>query len=153
MAKQKYNWYKLKLEFFQSDFDEVKWFLSELWVNYTTGWVAKHTRWWTKEKQEHNQKIIEKALENALKKQAKDLEIPMDQLAKAKKNAVIKAINQMMDNTLSMSDSERIIRILRTEMWLPNTYSRNENINEERQELNQDDRDLIDEYFKEKKWK
>lgn len=52
-----------------------------------------------------------------------------------------------------MADSERIIRILRTEMWLPNTYSRNENINEERQELNQDDKDLIDEYFKEKKWK
>ena len=77
----------------------------------------------------------------------------MDQLAKAKKNAVIKAINQMMNNTLSMSDSERIIRILRTEMWLPNTYSRNENINEERQELNQEDRDLIDEYFKKKKWK
>ena len=153
MAKQKYNWYKLKLEFFQSDFDDVKWFLSELWVNYTTGWIAKQTRWWTKEKQEYNQKITEKALQNALKKQAKDLEIPMDQLAKAKKNAVIKAINVMMEDKLSMTDSERIIRILRTEMWLPNTYSRNENINEERQELNQEDKDLIDEYFKEKKWK
>ena len=153
MAKQKYDWYKLKLEFFQSDFDDVKWFLSELWVNYTTGWVAKHTRWWTKEKPEYNQKITQRALENALKKQAKELEIPMDQLSKAKKNAVIKAINVMMEDKLSMADSERIIRILRTEMWLPNTYSRNENINEERQELNQDDKDLIDEYFKEKKWK
>ena len=77
----------------------------------------------------------------------------MDQLSKAKKNAVIKAINVMMEDKLSMADSERIIRILRTEMWLPNTYSRNENINEERQELNQEDKDLIDEYFKEKKWK
>ena len=104
-------------------------------------------------KQEYNQKITQKALENALKKQAKELEIPMDQLSKAKKNAVIKAINVMMEDKLSMADSERIIRILRTEMWLPNTYSRNENINEERQELNQDDKDLIDEYFKEKKWK
>ena len=140
MAKLKYDWAKLKLEFFQSDFDDVK-------VN------RKWTKWWAKDKQEFKQKITEKALENALKKQAKELEIPMDQLSKAKKNAVIKAINVMMEDKLSMADSERIIRILRTEMWLPNTYSRNENINEERQELNQDDKDLIDEYFKEKKWK
>lgn len=77
----------------------------------------------------------------------------MEQLSKAKKNAVIKAINVMMNEKLSMSDSERIIRILRTEMWLPNTYSRNENINEEKAELTPEDRDLIDEYFKEKKWK
>ena len=152
MAKQKYDWYKLKLEFFQSDFDEVKAFLEHIWSSYNRN-TLKRTRWWTKEKQEYNQKITQKALENALKKQAKDLEIPMDQLAQAKKNAVIKAINVMMEDKLSMTDSERIIRILRTEMWLPNTYSRNENINEERQELNQEDKDLIDEYFKEKKWK
>jgi hypothetical protein len=30
MAKQKYDWYKLKLEFFQSDFDEVKAFLEHI---------------------------------------------------------------------------------------------------------------------------
>lgn len=152
MAKKKYDWAKLKLEFFQSDFDDVKWFLSGLWVDYNSR-TALHVKWWAKEKQEFKQKITEKALENAFKKQAKELEIPMDQLSKAKKNAVIKAINVMMEDKLSMADSERIIRILRTEMWLPNTYSRNENINEERQELNQDDKDLIDEYFKEKKWK
>ena len=151
MAKQKYDWAKLKLEFFQSDFDDVKSFLNTKWMLWKVS--SRWTNWWTKEKQEFKQKITEKALEKALNKQAKDLEIPMDQLAKAKKNAVIKAINVMMEDKLSMTDSERIIRILRTEMWLPNTYSRNENINEERQELNQDDKDLIDEYFKEKKWK
>ena len=151
MAKLKYDWAKLKLEFFQSDFDDVKSFLNTKWMLWKVS--SRWTNWWAKEKQEFNQRVTEKALENALKKQAKDLEIPMDQLAKAKKNAVIKAINVMMEDKLSMADSERIIRILRTEMWLPNTYSRNENINEERQELNQDDKDLIDEYFKEKKWK
>ena len=152
MAKLKYDWAKLKLEFFQSDFDEIKSFFTDKWLTYNSE-IRKRTNWWAKEKQEFKQKITEKALENALKKQAKELEIPMDQLSKAKKNAVIKAINVMMEDKLSMADSERIIRILRTEMWLPNTYSRNENINEERQELNQDDKDLIDEYFKEKKWK
>ena len=151
MAKKKYDWAKLKLEFFQSDFDDVKSFLNTKWMLWKVS--SRWTNWWAKEKQDFKQKITEKALQNALKKQAKDLEIPMDQLAKAKKNAVIKAINVMMEDKLSMTDSERIIRILRTEMWLPNTYSRNENINEERQELNQEDKDLIDEYFKEKKWK
>ena len=151
MAKLKYDWAKLKLEFFQSDFDDVESFLNHKWITLNVN--RKWTKWWAKEKQEFKQKITQKALENALKKQAKELEIPMDQLSKAKKNAVIKAINVMMEDKLSMADSERIIRILRTEMWLPNTYSRNENINEERQELNQDDKDLIDEYFKEKKWK
>ena len=140
-----------KLEFFQSDFDDVKSFLNTKWMLWKVS--SRWTNWWAKEKQDFKQKITQKALENALKKQAKELEIPMDQLSKAKKNAVIKAINVMMEDKLSMADSERIIRILRTEMWLPNTYSRNENINEERQELNQDDKDLIDEYFKEKKWK
>ena len=151
MAKKKYDWAKLKLEFFQSDFDDVKSFLNTKWMLWKVS--SRWTNWWAKEKQDFKQKITQKALENALKKQAKELEIPMDQLSKAKKNAVIKAINVMMEDKLSMADSERIIRILRTEMWLPNTYSRNENINEERQELNQDDKDLIDEYFKEKKWK
>lgn len=151
MAKLKYDWAKLKLEFFQSDFDDVKSFLNTKWMLWKVS--SRWTNWWAKEKQDFKQKITQKALENALKKQAKELEIPMDQLSKAKKNAVIKAINVMMEDKLSMADSERIIRILRTEMWLPNTYSRNENINEERQELNQDDKDLIDEYFKEKKWK
>ena len=151
MSKLKYDWAKLKLEFFQSDFDDVKSFLNTKWMLWKVS--SRWTNWWAKDKQEFKQKITEKALENALKKQAKELEIPMDQLSNAKKNAVIKAINVMMEDKLSMADSERIIRILRTEMWLPNTYSRNENINEERQELNQDDKDLIDEYFKEKKWK
>ena len=151
MAKLKYDWAKLKLEFFQSDFDDVKSFLNTKWMLWKVS--SRWTNWWAKEKQDFKQKITQKALENALKKQAKELEIPMDQLSKAKKNAVIKAINVMMEDKLSMADSERIIRILRTEMWLPNTYSRNENINEERQELNQDDKDLIDEYFKGKKWK
>ena len=151
MAKQKYDWAKLKLEFFQSDYDDVKSFLNTKWMLWKVS--SRWTNWWAKEKQEFKQKILDRALENNIKKQAKDLEIPMDQLSKAKKNAVIKAINVMMEDKLSMADSERIIRILRTEMWLPNTYSRNENINEEKAELTPEDRDLIDEYFKEKKWK
>ena len=102
MAKLKYDWAKLKLEFFQSDFDDVKSLLNTKLMLWKVS--SRWTNWWAKEKQDFKQKITEKALENALKKQAKELEIPMDQLSKAKKNAVIKAINVMMEDKLSMAD-------------------------------------------------
>jgi hypothetical protein len=38
----------------------------------------------------------------------------------------------MMEKDLDMQDLERTIRILRTEMWLPTTYSKNENMNTEK---------------------
>ena len=86
MAKQKYDWAKLKLEFFQSDYDDVKSFLNTKWMLWKVS--SRWTNWWAKEKQEFKQKILDRALENNIKKQAKDLEIPMEQLSKAKKNAV-----------------------------------------------------------------
>ena len=76
--------------------------------------------------------MLAKAQENMIKKQAKELELPMEQLSIAKKNAVIKVIQMMMNNDLDMSDMERSIKILRTEMGLPTTYSKNENMNTEK---------------------
>jgi hypothetical protein len=38
----------------------------------------------------------------------------------------------MMGNDLDMADMERAIKILRTEMWLPNSYAKNENTNIDR---------------------
>jgi hypothetical protein len=40
----------------------------------------------------------------------------MEQLSLAKKNAVVKVIQQMMNKDLNMHDLDRTIRILRTEM-------------------------------------
>lgn len=62
------------------------------------------------------EKILIKATQNVITKQAKELEIPMEQLTIAKKNAVVKVIQKMMGNDLDMSDMERAIKILRTEM-------------------------------------
>ena len=78
-------------------------------------------------------KAMVDATENALKKMTKDLEIPMEQLTIAKTNAVIKVINKMqamdkVENT-DLNDLDKIIKILRTEMGLPITYSKNENTN------------------------
>lgn len=131
MPKQKYDYNKIKMEFMQSDFDEVKWFLSDKWVRYNSRWTTR-TKWWAKEKQQMKDKILAKATQNVITKQAKELEIPMEQLTIAKKNAVVKVIQKMMNTDLDMSDLERSIKILRTEMWLPTTYSKNENMNLEK---------------------
>jgi hypothetical protein len=62
------------------------------------------------------EKMLAKATQNVIAKQAKELELPIEQLSIAKKNAVIKVIQMMMNNDLDMSDMEKSIRILRTEM-------------------------------------
>lgn len=128
MPKQKHDYKQLKIDFIQSDFDEVKSFITHKWLKYSAErW--RRTKWWAKEKQEMKEKILAKATENIITKQAKELELPMEQLTLAKKNAVIKVIQMMMNNDLDMSDMERSIKILRTEMWLPTSYAKNENTN------------------------
>jgi len=131
MPKQKYDYNKIKMEFMQSDFDEVKWFIIDKWLIYNSWWATR-TKWWAKEKQKLKEKILAKATQNAITKQAKELELPMEQLTIAKKNAVVKVIQKMMGNDLDMADMERAIKILRTEMWLPNSYAKNENTNIDR---------------------
>lgn len=131
MPRQKYNYTKLKAEFIKSDFDEVKSFITHKWLKYNAE-RGRRTKGWAKEKQENDNKALIKATEDAIAKKANALEIPMEQLTLAKKNAVVKVIQKMMKKDLDMQDLERTIRILRTEMWLPTTYSKNENMNTEK---------------------
>lgn len=131
MPKQKYNYIKLKAEFIKSDFDEVKSFITHKWLKYNAE-RGRRTKWWAKEKQEIDEKALAKATQNVLAKQTRELEIPMEQLSIAKKNAVIKVIQKMMEKDLDLTDLERTIKIIRTEMWLPTTYSKNENMNTEK---------------------
>lgn len=131
--KSKYDRPALKLEFMQSDIDEVQEFLRwKFGEKLAKSNMKNKCKWWTKEKQEMKEKILIKATQNVITKQAKELEIPMEQLTIAKKNAVVKVIQKMMNTDLDMSDLERSIKILRTEMWLPTTYSKNENMNLEK---------------------
>ena len=131
MPKQKYDYSALKLEFIKSDFDEIKSFITHKWLKYSAE-RGRRTKWWAKEKLEYKNKIVEKALLKNAEKTANSLELPMEQLTIAKKNAVVKVIQKMMGNDLDMTDMERAIRILRTEMWLPNSYAKNENTNIDR---------------------
>ena len=130
MPKQRYDLVALKKEFMDSEFAEARSFLVSKWL--VTKINSIKTKWWAKEKRENKEKVLQKATEKAITKQANALEIPIDQLTLAKKNAVVKVINKMMDKDLDMSDLERTIKILRTEMGLPTSYSKNENTNIEK---------------------
>ena len=128
--KTKYDWSALKLEFFQSDIDEAKVFMEAKYGQWKWNWTMnKNTRGWAKDKEDYKNKIMEKALLLNANKQAKELEIPMEQLWMAKRNAVIKVIQLMMNKNMDINELERTIKIIRTEMWLPTTYSKNENLN------------------------
>ena len=91
---------------------------------------------WGKEKQEHKDKILQKALERRAKEEAKNLEIPVDKLMKAKK-AVIWLLMQKLEKTLekqskdnkdvvdvNVKEFEKILKIIKTELWEPTNISK-----------------------------
>lgn len=130
MPKRKYDLSELKLDYLTWDYESVNSFLIQKWLKTKINW--KDVKWWDKDKIKMKEKMLAKATQNVITKQAKELELPMEQLTIAKKNAVVKVIQKMMGNDLDMADMERAIKILRTEMGLPNTYSKNENLNTEK---------------------
>lgn len=134
MPKQKHDYKQLKLEFFQSDFDEVKSFITDKWLIYSSEWT-KRTKGRSKEKQEYKDKILQQVLERRAKEEAKSLEIPVDQLMKAKK-AVISLFMQKLEKTLkqqresdweasfNIKEFEKILKVIKTELWEPTNISK-----------------------------
>lgn len=129
MRGKGYDRQALKLEFFQSDIDEVKGFLTDKKVTYNSV-SRKYTKWWYNEKQEYKNKILQKALERKANEEAKSLEIPVDQLMKAKK-AVIWLFMQKLDKTLkdkeadfNVKEFEKILKVIKTELGEPTNISK-----------------------------
>lgn len=130
MAKQKYDWSALKLEFFNSEYDEVKEFFKQKYNVYNRN-TQQNTRWRTKEKQAYKEKILAKVLEKKAKEEAKNLEIPVWKLKEAKKAVVgllMKKISDVINekSNLSIKDQERILKMIKTELWEPTTISKND---------------------------
>lgn len=132
MAKRKYDLAELKKEYLTWDFESVSAFIMQKWLKNKIN--GKDFKWWDKDKKKLKEEALEKAIKKSVTKQANALEIPIEQLSLAKKNAVVKVIQQMMNKDLNMHDLDRTIRILRTEMWLPVTYTKSENLNIEKVE-------------------
>lgn len=124
----KYDRQALKLEFFQSDIDEVKSFLNDKKVTYNSV-SRKYTKWRYNEKQEYKNTILEKALEKKAREEAKNLEIPVDQLKKAKKTVIwllMKKLQQVIDKkeNINPQELEKILKMIKTELWEPTNISK-----------------------------
>ena len=139
MPKQKYDYSALKLEFFESDVDDVASFLNQKWIMWKINW--KYMKWRLKEKQEHKMKIVEDALKKNAKKQADELAIPLEDLMKWKK-AIIqllllqvkKYVDDSKDEKWNLQDidvwnAEKILKMFKTELWEPSTIWTNYNLN------------------------
>lgn len=153
MAKQQYNRPAIKLEFFESDIDEVESFFQDKFKTKTDWSIRKNTKWRTKEKQERKAKIVEKAIQRNAEKQAKELEIPIETLLKAKKMAVIKIIRMMSEQDLSMNDLSKWLEKIKTELWEPDHIGANYNVNTNKNEwLTDEEIEAIELLFQAKGW-
>lgn len=145
--KQKRDYSAIKLEFFQSDFDEVKSFLTDKWLTYSSERRSR-TKWRTKDKQEYKDRILQRALERNIEKSAKELEIPIETLKKAKKFAISKIIKMMTEQDLSMNDIAKWLEKIKTELWEPEHVSANYNMNANKVEwLTEEESEALDVLF------
>jgi len=144
MPKQKRDYSAIKLEFFQSDLDEVKSFITHKWIRYNAEW-SRRTKWWSKEKQEYKSKIVERALEKQATKDSNDLLLPVSFLMKAKKNALIQIAKKLSEKWISINDLAKWLEAVKTELWEPSKITQNQNLNKEiSDELSPDEQEALD---------
>ena len=153
MGKQKYDWQKMKMEFILSEYDEAKSFMQEKYKIYN--WeVAKNVKGWWKAKQEYKQKIVLKALEKQSDKDADSLTLDISFLAQSKNILVNNLINKLLEawEMWTVKEITKAIESIRTEMWLPTKYTKNDNINkEERNDLTDEETEALKHLLKKNK--
>lgn len=155
MPKQKYDWNEIKMEFMLSEFEEVKPFIEHKYNTKKayTRQTAEMTKWRWKEKQEYKQKIVMKALEKQAEKDSDSLTLDISFLAQSKNILVNNMINKLIEAWMKWSVKEitKAIESIRTEMWLPTKYTKNDNINkEEKTELNDEEMEALKTLLKKK---
>jgi hypothetical protein len=93
--------------------------------------LCRRTTWRWKEKQAYRQAVIDKALQEKAEKDAKALEIPLEELRKAKK-AVLWILIQKITSVIKKEDEinvfeqEKILRMIKTELWEPTNITKND---------------------------
>lgn len=138
MQQTKFDYNALKLEYFQSEIDEIKWFRLDKGLNYNSR-VATMTKGRWQEKQKRKDKILEKALERQKNKIAKELEIPVEDLFKIKKDVIelmkhkLKQYSQKVelavdgeDVSINTKDLEKIRKVAKVELGEPMIVTKNE---------------------------
>jgi len=159
--KYQYDRPAIKLEFFESDIDEVQPFFIQNYNKDTAKnkQLATATKWRAKEKQERKARIVEKAIERNAEKQAKELSVPLEALMQWKKDVlelllwyVQKYVETSKDPkkkwTLDVSDAEKILKMFKTELGEPATIWANYNMNANKVEwLTDEESEALDMLF------
>lgn len=138
MQQTKYDYNALKLEYFKSDIDEIKGFRLDKGLTYSSR-TREMTKGRWQEKQERKDKILEKALERQKNKIAKELEIPVEDLFKIKKDVIelmkhkLKQYTQKVDLavdgedvSINTKDLEKIRKVAKVELGEPMIVTKNE---------------------------
>lgn len=164
--KTKYDRAALKKEFIDSEFQEVKWFIQAKNIPYHRQ-TRESTKGRTKEKQELKAKIVEDSIKKSAKKQVNELAVPLEDLMKWKK-AIIQLLLQQVAkyvkesrnkdwtiNDVDISNAEKILKMLKTELWEPSTIGTNYNLNANKIEwLTEEESEALDLLFsKSQNWK
>lgn len=155
--KKIHDYSALKLEFFKSDKDEVKAFITDKWLIYNSE-RTKRTKWRAKEKEEYKMKIVERALQKQAEKQANELSVPIEDLMKWKKAVLqlllvqvskfVKANQDKKDIDIDVWDAEKILKMFKTELWEPATIWANYNMNASKVEwLTDEESEALDVLF------
>lgn len=146
--KSKYDRPKLKLEFFESEFDEVEGFFRDKFKTKTDWSIRKNTKWRTKRKQDMKHKAVEKALQKNINKRANKLEIPVEALREAKVKALWKIMEMLDTKNLSMKDMAVWLEKIKTELWEPERIGANYNLNANKVEwLSEEEAEALDTLF------
>ena len=127
--KAKYDRPALKLEFINSDIDEVQEFLRwKFGEKLARSNMKNKCKGWSKEKQELKNKILNEALERKAKEEANNLEIPISQLKQAKKTViwlVMRKLKEAIDWwNITVKEQEKILKIIKTELGEPTNISK-----------------------------
>ncbi len=137
MQQKNFDYNALKLEYFQSDIDEIKGFWVAKGLKYNSK-VGEHTKGRWQEKQKRKDKILEKALERQKNKIAKELEIPVEDLFKIKKDVIElmkHKLKQYQDSfeisdgeyiPVNMKELEKIRKVAKVELGEPTIVAKNE---------------------------
>lgn len=153
MPKPKYDRNKLKKDFLDSEYREVKAFCTAIWLIYNSDTVRR-TKGRSKEKVINEKAKIDKAIEKQIESDAEALSLDISFLAKAKKALVQRLIKKLIAlwENCSVSDFTKAVECIRTEMELPTRYTKNENLNkEEKSELDEEEKEALICLFK--KWR
>lgn len=159
MAKQKYDWWKMKMEFMLSEYDEAKGFMQDKYKIYN-GEIAKNVKWWWKDKIAYKQKIYEEALNKKWKETAKEISDKAKRYEMLDDEFIAWMEKQFEEEKKTPKKGEKkrklfsgdilnMRKISRTERWLPVNISKVEQTNkEERDTLNDNEAEALKQLLK-----